>query len=160
MMEMKMESHKSMKSMSIKSLLLMAVIHFVLMYILMYAMVDSFSNIFPNLNQFYMAGIMTAPMLITETLLMGSMYDNQRAVRIVMGLSLVVLIVFFAFIRLQTGINDREFLRSMIPHHGGAVLMCQQATIQDSEIQELCDDIIASQQAEIEQMKTILDRLE
>jgi uncharacterized protein (DUF305 family) len=159
-MEMKMESHKSMKSMSIKRLLIMAGIHFVLMYMLMYAMVDSFSNIFPNLNQFYMAGIMTAPMLITETLLMGSMYENQRAIRIIMGLSVVVLIVFFAFIRLQTGINDQEFLRSMIPHHAGAVLMCQQAPVQDSEIQELCDNIISSQQSEIEQMKVILDRLE
>jgi uncharacterized protein (DUF305 family) len=48
----------------------------------------------------------------------------------------------------------------MIPHHAGAVLMCQHAPIQDSEIQELCDTIIASQEAEIEQMKVILDRLE
>jgi hypothetical protein len=59
----------AMKSMSINRLLLMAAIHFVLMYSLMYAMVNTFSDIFPNLNQVYMAGIMTAPMLILEIIL-------------------------------------------------------------------------------------------
>jgi hypothetical protein len=57
--------------MSINRLLLMGGAHFVLMYILMYAMVNTFSHVFPNLNQVYMAGIMTAPMLIMETILMS-----------------------------------------------------------------------------------------
>jgi hypothetical protein len=149
-----------MKSMSINRLLLMAALHFVLMYILMYAMVDRFSNVLPNLNQFYMAGLMTAPMLVMETLMMGSMYDNQRLVKIILGISIGAVIVFFILIRLQTGIGDQEFLKSMIPHHAGAVLMCQQAPIQDSEIQELCEGIISSQEAEIEQMKAILDRMD
>ena len=150
----------AMKSMSTRRLLLMAGIHFVLMYILMYAMVNTFSNIFPNLNQVYMAGIMTAPMLIMEGVLMGSMYDNKQAVRIIMGVSVVVFVVFFIFIRQQNGITDREFLRSMIPHHAGAILMCEKASIQDSEIQALCENIIVSQQSEIDQMKAMLDRLE
>jgi uncharacterized protein (DUF305 family) len=150
----------TMKSMSSNRLLLMAGIHFVLMYGLMYAMVNTFNNVFPNLNQFYMAGIMTAPMLIMEAVLMGSMYENKRLIRIIMGISIIVLIVFFIFIRQQTGITDGEFLRSMIPHHAGAILMCEQAPIQDSEIKALCETIITSQQSEINQMKAILDRLE
>jgi uncharacterized protein (DUF305 family) len=154
------EEHQTgMKSMSTNQLLLMAGIHFILMYILMYAMVDSFNNIFLNLNQVYMAGIMTAPMLIMETVLMRSMYDNKRIVNIIMGISFVVLITFFIFIRQQTNITDREFLRSMIPHHGGAILMCEQAPIQDNEVRALCNSIISSQQSEIAQMKAILDRL-
>jgi uncharacterized protein (DUF305 family) len=48
----------------------------------------------------------------------------------------------------------------MIPHHSGAILMCEQASIQDAEIQALCDSIIAGQQSEIDQMETILQRLE
>jgi hypothetical protein len=47
-------------------LLVMAVLFFLSMYILMYAMVDRVSNVYPNLNQFYMAGLMTAPMLVIE----------------------------------------------------------------------------------------------
>jgi uncharacterized protein (DUF305 family) len=48
----------------------------------------------------------------------------------------------------------------MIPHHSGAILMCEQASIQDPEIQALCAAIIESQQKEIKQMETILQRLE
>jgi uncharacterized protein (DUF305 family) len=149
-----------MKSMHINRLLLMAGIHFIVMYVLMYAMVDNFGNIFNNLNQVFMAGIMTSPMLILEVILMGSMYENKRLLGIISGISVVLFIAFFLFIRQQTGITDREFLRSMIPHHGGAILMCEQAAIQDGEIEALCESIIASQQAEIDQMKAILARLE
>ncbi len=42
----------------------MTVLSFISMYILMYAMVDQLANVYPNINQFYMAGLMTAPMVI------------------------------------------------------------------------------------------------
>ncbi len=35
---------------------------------------------------------------------------------------------------MQAGIGDKEFLRSMIPHHSGAILMCEQATLTDPEM--------------------------
>lgn len=38
--------------------------------------------------------------------------------------------------------------------------MCEQATISDPELQGLCQSIIANQQQEIDQMKTILERLQ
>ena len=53
----------------------------------------------------------------------------------------------------------RHFLRSMIPHHAGAILMCEQAPIQDAEIRQLCQTIISSQQQEIDQMKAKLAEL-
>lgn len=62
-------------------------------------------------------------------------------------------IAFFFLIRQQGAISDRQFLRSMIPHHSGAILMCQQAEMEDAEIAQICDSIIASQQQEIVQMK-------
>jgi hypothetical protein len=142
------------------TLLLMGGIHFILMFVLMYAMVDTLANIYPNLNQAYMAGIMTAPMLMLEIALMHRMYQNKRVLTVILGSSIVVLALFFFFIRTQTAIGDKEFLKSMIPHHGGAILMCKNAPIQDSEIKALCQSIIASQQSEIDQMKRILNRLE
>lgn len=152
-------NEQHMKPMQINRLLLMTAAHFVMMFGLMYAMVDNFNDIYPNLNQFYMAGIMTSPMLIIEILLMGSMYKNKQVLRIIMAISVLVLVIFFFFIRQQTGITDREFLRSMIPHHSGAILMCEKASIQDPEIKALCQSIISSQESEIEKMKSILDRL-
>ncbi|HEY0157898.1 MAG TPA: DUF305 domain-containing protein [Thermoanaerobaculia bacterium] len=48
----------------------------------------------------------------------------------------------------------------MIPHHAGAILMCQQATLQDPELKVLCDGIVRGQQQEIDQLNAILRRLE
>lgn len=48
----------------------------------------------------------------------------------------------------------------MIPHHAGAILMCEKASLQDPEIKEPRKTIIAGQRAEIEQMKSKLQRLD
>lgn len=137
----------------------MAILSFIAMYILMYAMVDRFANVYPNFNQFYMAGLMAAPMIVIELALMGAMYPNKRANMVITVLSVVVLAVFWFAIRQQAAITDRQFLKSMIPHHAGAILMCQQAKIQDTDIKKLCSEIIAGQQSEIAQMKAKLEQL-
>lgn len=106
-----------------------------------------------------MAAIMTAPMLLLEAVMMRSMYKQPYLLNIVMGASAVALVVFFISIRQQSFVQDEQFLRSMIPHHSGAILMCERATLQDAELQELCQSIIESQQAEIDQMEEILGRM-
>lgn len=140
-------------------LLAMGVLSFLSMYILMYSMVNKFADIHNNLNEFYMAMIMTAPMLIFELLLMGAMYPNKKLNLIILTGSVVALVVFFLFVRQQSAITDKQFLQSMIPHHSSAILMCQNATLTDPEIQNLCDSIIEGQQSEIDQMEAILQRL-
>lgn len=60
-------------------------------------------------------------------------------------------------IRAQVAINDRQFLRSMIPHHAGALLMCERNRLRDPELQQLCRDIIASQRREIDLMQAKLE---
>ena len=126
----------------------------------MYAMVNTIANVFNNFNQFYMAGLMTAPMVLIEIFVMRSMYQNKGRNALIIATSVIAALVFFLLIRQQAAISDKQFLRSMIPHHAGAILMCEQASIDDPEIKELCGTIISSQQAEIDQMKSILLRLE
>lgn len=140
-------------------LVVMTVLMFVAMYILMYAMVDRFGNVFSNVNQFYMAGLMTAPMVLIELAIMRAMYENRAANIAIIVVSLLALVGFWVGIRQQVAVMDRQFLRSMIPHHAGAILMCGKAPIQDNEIKSLCQEIIRSQQSEIDQMKAILSRL-
>jgi uncharacterized protein (DUF305 family) len=140
-------------------LLVMTVLSLLSMYILMYAMVDRFANVYNNLNQFYMAGLMTAPMILIEMAVMGAMYANKKLNGAIMAVATVLGILFFAGIRQQTAIGDTQFLKSMIPHHAGALLMCNEAPLADAEIQQLCKTILAGQQAEIDQMKAILARL-
>ena len=130
------------------------------MYVLMYAMVNTFANVYGNLNQFYMAGLMAAPMVVIELALMVSMYGDRKRNVTITAVSLVALGAFWIAIRQQTAITDRQFLRSMIPHHAGAILMCEKASIRDPEIKKLCVAIVSSQRSEIDQMKAKLAELE
>ena len=139
---------------------LMTGLSFLAMYALMYAMVNRFANVHNSWNQAYMAALMTAPMVIFEILLMGSMYGNKRANLLIVGASALAVVAAFFAIRIQAGISDKQFLRSMIPHHASALLMCEHASLRDPEIKALCERLKASQQSEIDLMEAKLRELE
>jgi hypothetical protein len=135
----------------------MVVLSFISMYVLMYSMANSFADVYNSFNQVYMAGLMTAPMVVIELWLMSSMYKDKKLNAVAILVSVGAGILFFTSIRQQTLISDRQFLRSMIPHHSGAILMCEDASLQDQRIKDLCKEIIASQRREIDQMRALLE---
>jgi len=139
-----------------RKFVIMILISFIAMYALMYSMVDSFANVINNINQLYMAGLMTAVMVLIEMIVMGGMYRNKKTNAIIMVIGSVVLVLSFLFIRNQTAVSDKQFLRSMIPHHAAAILMVQEAEFRDPEIRKLAEEIISAQQKEIDFMKTKL----
>ena len=138
---------------------LMIGLSFLAMYVLMYAMVNTLSNAIPNYNQFYMAGLMTAPMVILEMLLMGAMYPNKKVNAAVVLIGLILLGLFWLLIRYQVAISERQFLKSMIPHHAGAILMCDNPLLNDNDIKTLCTGIVSSQRGEIDLMKRKLEQM-
>lgn len=141
-----------------KHLALMAGLSFVAMYILMYAMVDQFSHVYNHYNQLYMAGLMAAPMVVIELVIMRAMYVNTRwNVLIYAGTALLAVFCWFG-IRQQIAVDDSQLLRAMIPHHAGAILMCEKATLTDPEVQALCKSILESQRQEIDQMRAKLQQ--
>jgi uncharacterized protein (DUF305 family) len=130
----------------------------IIMYFAMFAMIDGIADFFHNLNMVYMACMMVVPMGVLMLLTMGSMYGNRK-LNLGLHAGFVALFVLaFAGIRTQAAIGDAQFLRSMIPHHSGAILMCREARISDPEVVALCGRIERSQRAEIEQMNRILQR--
>ncbi len=124
----------------------------------MYAMVNQLNNVIPNINQFYMAGLMTMPMVLIEMIVMSAMYMDKNRNKLIIILSFVGLVGFFLLIRFQGAVSEKQFLKSMIPHHASAILMCKETKISDPEIQVLCSNIVSGQQQEIAQMKTLLDK--
>ena len=159
---MKMQHNKQAHDMGNKMYLkfaLMILLSFIAMYILMYAMVDNFSNVFPNVNQFYMAGLMTMPMVLLELAIMGGMYMKKKLNIAIMIIGCILGIGFYMGIREQAGVGDRQFLRSMIPHHAAAILMVEKASLTDPEIKKLAQDIISAQEKEIAQMKAKLNEM-
>lgn len=134
----------------------------IIMYLVMFAMIYSAGEFIQNINFFYMAVLMATPMTATMPLIMPSMYRERRLNLIVYAGSALLFVLGFAAIRTQAMVGDSQFLRSMIPHHSGAVLMCTKAKLHDAEIRDLCfgpNGIVASQKREIDQMKRIMKRL-
>ena len=123
-----------MKSKQYRGLLAMSLLSFGAMYVLMYSMVDEFGNVYSNVNQLYMAALMATPMVMIELVVKREMY-------------------------VQLGVSDKQFLRSMIPLHPGAILMCERASLKDPELTKLCEAIVSSQRSEIAQMGTKLAAL-
>jgi uncharacterized protein (DUF305 family) len=134
-------------------------INFVIMYLVMYTMIATLDHFVLNLNNVYMTLMMVAPMTVIMLVSMGSMFPSKRVNLALIGVSVLVFALSFYGMRTQAGVGDAEFLRSMIPHHSGAILMCEQASLTDPEILALCREIIVAQEREINQMKAILQRL-
>jgi uncharacterized protein (DUF305 family) len=138
-------------------LLMMTALSFMAMYVLMYAMVATIDHIYLNINKAYMAALMAAPMVPIELALMGAMYRNRRLNALLIAASVLAMAALWAVIRAQGGVGNEQFLRSMIPHHSSAILMCERASIGDPEIRALCRGIVKSQASEIRQMKAMLE---
>lgn len=129
----------------------------VVMFPLTMAFVASWSDVYLNLSNFYMAIAMVAPMGLIMLLVMRSMFPNRR---LNAGLIVGFVALFVAGIwlgRSEAFIGNGQFLRAMIPHHSRAILVCRNASITDPEIEQLCDQIIQSQQEEIDLMKRMMD---
>jgi len=130
----------------------------VIMYFVMFTMIYSLGEFYNNLNMFYMALMMAAPMGALMLLMMRSMFANRRLNGILHVLFAAIFVLAYIGVRSQALVGDNQFLRSMIPHHSGAILMCEQASLKDPEIKSLCGSIIISQKQEIDQMKQLLRR--
>lgn len=138
------------------SLLVQTVASGIIMYLVMFVMIDNLGSFYNNLNMFYMTLMMIAPMVVLMIWAMRHMFVSRLAnIALTLG-AITIFFGSFVLIRTQTTIGDREFLHSMIPHHSGAILMCQQADLRDQRVLDLCGEIVRSQSSEIELMKTIL----
>ena len=143
---------------SYRSLAIQTAIGGVIMYMVMFVMIDRLSSFYNNLNMVYMTLMMVAPMVVLMIVFMPGMFKSKTVNAVLIGSSLVTFFGCFALIRTQTTIGDSAFLRSMIPHHSGAILMCEQAKLRDPKVATLCTNIIKSQREEIAQMKAMLAR--
>ena len=129
------------------------------MYLVMFSMIDGRGDFRNNLNMFYMAVAMWAPMGIFMLATMPGMYPNRRANLALCLLFVILTATSLWATRTQALIGDRQFIASMIPHHSGAILMCREADLIDSELVSLCGEISKAQREEIERMERIAARL-
>jgi cytochrome c oxidase subunit IV len=147
-----------MQSSNYKKLGFMLPVNALIMFVLTYALIDTSDHFYPNLNRAYMAVLMVAPMGLVMLVFMKGMYTNRRLNSIIAGLFAGLFVMIFAVARSQTFIGNEQFLRSMIPHHSSAILMCERSELTDPDIVALCKTIVAGQKEEISKMKILLKK--
>ena len=135
-------------------------VHFFIMWSLTYVGVAALDHVFLNLNRFYMAAVMVAPMVVVMLVFMSHMFGNKRLNIALYSVSALVFVAAFAAIRTQAFVGDVQLSRSMIPHHSVAIKTCENATLNDPGTVELCSQIVKAQREEIAQMREILQRLD
>ena len=139
------------------TLLISLAISYVVMFAIMFSRVNEWSNLFLSLNQVYMTGLMISTMLIIMLVTMRSMYQNKKLNLVLLALGTLLILLFWTLVRTQTGVGNQQFLRSMIPHHAAAILVCQQSSLTNPRIEELCTEIVQTQKEEIRIMKELME---
>ena len=130
----------------------------VLMFLLSMSMVRTIDHFQLNLSNFYMALVMVAPMGIVMLVVVGGMFKDRRLNAALLAGFALLFVAALSLGRTEALVGDEQFLRSMIPHHSRAILVCQESDLTDPEVIGLCGQIVSSQQ-EIDQMQAILERM-
>lgn len=138
----------------------MLCISFIIMYGVMFLNAARFEHVMFSMTRTYMAILMVAPMAISMLLFMWGVYENKKANYVILALSAVLFAATLLLLRNQLPIKDVQWMKAMIPHHSSAIMVSQQAELNNPEVRELAQQIIESQEREITRMQELIDRLE
>ncbi|WP_348520745.1 DUF305 domain-containing protein [Algimonas ampicilliniresistens] len=100
----------------------------------------------------YMGGMMSLVML---AFMWGMYKDKAKSWAIVAGSVLLFAVALF-LVRSQVTVQDRAWMKAMIPHHSIAILTSERAEIDDVRVRELANEIIDAQRREIAEMEWLI----
>lgn len=146
-------------NMGYKKFSAMMIVSFLVMYTVMFLNMDSIDHYHTSLTRLYMTVLMVSPMAILMVVIMGKMYPNKKLNRLIIAVAVIVFCGTLIALRTQSPISDVQYMKAMIPHHSSAIMTSKNANIKDPEVKRLSEQIIKSQQEEIQQMETILKRM-
>ncbi|MCB1249854.1 MAG: DUF305 domain-containing protein [Acidimicrobiales bacterium] len=111
-------------------------------------------------TRLYMSLLMGATMTAIMLAFMLGMHRNRKVNAAIFGLAALVFVGALWLVRSQSAVEDRTYMRGMIPHHSIAVLTSANAEIRDARVRKLADEIIASQCREISEMQWLIDDID
>ena len=155
------ESNKMKSKNNYTKFVIMLAGSFVAMYITMYLNTYSIDHVYFSLTRFYMTCLGISAMALIMFFAMRKMYQNKKKnMAIILG-SILLFVSALGLVRVQKPIiGDVLWMKAMIPHHSIAILTSERADIKDPEVKQLAEDIIEAQRREIEQMKSMIERLQ
>lgn len=152
---------KNSKNNNYKTFFLMLACSFVAMYITMYLNTYAIDHVYFSLTRFYMTCLGISTMAVIMWFFMRNMYKNKKKNIAILAGSFMLFVAALSLVRVQKPIiGDILWMKAMIPHHSIAILTSERADIKDPEVKQLAEDIIEAQRKEIEDMKTMIKRLE
>lgn len=132
----------------------------VTMFVLKYSNVYETGHIWFSQTRMWMALMMGMAMIAIMLGFMWGMYRTLLTKILVMVGAAVGFVPFLYLARSQSMVDDRAYMKAMIPHHSIAVLTSRRAEITDPRVRELADAIIEAQVKEIAQMELLLEDIE
>ena len=131
-----------------------------IMFGLMYLNTYAIDHVFFSETRAYMALYMGAAMAVVMLAFMLDMYTSRKANLAILAAALIAFSASLYLVRSQDRIEDRSWMKAMIPHHSIAILTSEQANISDPRVRALADNIIDAQRLEIAEMKALIADLE
>lgn len=108
----------------------------------------------------YMALLMGGAMAVVMLGFMWSMHQDLRANVAILGGAALLMGTALWLSRSQQFVDDREYMKGMIPHHSIAILTSEHADIDDLRVCALASGIIRAQREEIAEMEWLIDDIE
>lgn len=113
-----------------------------------FIMIYRYEDFYLSMNQLYMGLIMSLFMVLLES------FMHPLPLSIIIAI-IILIILLTIFVKKQTGINKKQYLRDMIPHHSMA-LQTSEKQINEPVVGKLAQTIFQTQIDEIYQMKKLL----
>lgn len=130
------------------------------MFGLMYANSYAWEHLYYSESRVYMAVYMGAMMAVIMLIFMLSMYSNRILnIAIFTGSTIVFVGALFLF-RSQDFIDDKAWMKAMIPHHSIAILTSSRAKITDPRVAKLAEEIVLAQNREISEMRFLVEDID
>ena len=129
----------------------------IVMFGLMYLNTYAWDHVRWSETRAYMALVMGATMAVIMLGFMLSMYKNTM---VNIGVVVAAVLLFAGslwLVRSQATVQDRSYMRAMIPHHSIAILTSERSELSDHRVCELAVEIIEAQRREIAEMNWLID---
>ena len=124
---------------------------------LMYLNTYALSHVFWSETRLYMAFVMGASMAIIMLAYMLGMYRNTAANVAIFAGAAVVFAGALWLVRSQETVQDRSFMRAMIPHHSIAIMTSTRSQLSDPRVRALAEAIRVAQNREIAEMRFLIE---
>lgn len=129
----------------------------VVMFLLTYTNTYAWDHVRWSEERVYMALLMGGAMGVVMLGFMWSMHKNTKVnVAILVG-AIALMAAALWLSRSETFVDDREYMKGMIPHHSIAILTSEHADLDDVRVCELANAIIKAQREEIAEMDWLID---